>query len=105
MRHLTRTYEVPGTVWLGLLAFPVVWGLLMLAYPDAGYQVTPIWVNGTGLIVAWLAVGRGGRADQIHRTRRHVDELATGRTRVRGGDEMGGLAGPCSVTGSNCTGG
>ena len=62
MRHLMRNYEVPGAVWFGLLAFPVAWGVLMLAYPEAGYEITPIWVNGTGLIVAWLAVGSRGRA-------------------------------------------
>ncbi len=62
MRYLRRNYKVPWTVWLGLFAYPAAWGLLMLAYPNAGYEVTPIWVNGAGLVVAWLAVGCGESA-------------------------------------------
>lgn len=58
MRYLVRAYDVPWSTWLGLLVYPALWGLSMLAFPDSGLASPPMVVNGIGLAVAWLVVGR-----------------------------------------------
>lgn len=58
MRFLVRRYDVPRTAWLGLLAFPACWTLLVVAYPETGYASPPAIVSGIGLVVAGLVVGR-----------------------------------------------
>jgi hypothetical protein len=56
-RYLTTRYVVPWTAWIGLVSYPLCWGLLMLAFPGSGYQATPAIVGGVGVVVAWLSVG------------------------------------------------
>ncbi len=58
MRYLMRRYVVPWTVWIGLVSYPLCWGLLMLAFPDGGFQATPVIVGGVGVVIARLSVGR-----------------------------------------------
>lgn len=55
LRQLARSHALPMALWIGLAAYPLCWGLLMLTSPTGVYSDTPLWVSGIGLAVA-LAV-------------------------------------------------
>lgn len=60
LRYLLGRYDVSRTVWPGLAAAPLVWGILMATSRPGVYEATPLLVSGAGLVVAWFVVGRRG---------------------------------------------
>jgi len=56
LRFAMRRLQAAWTVWVGLLAFPALWGLLMLTSP--AYAATPVVVTLVGVVVAWVVLGR-----------------------------------------------
>lgn len=56
LRRLSGADGVPGTVWAGLAACPLLW-LLVMASPGSGAQSTPAILTSSGLLVALVAVG------------------------------------------------
>ena len=62
LRAITSHWEVPGTTWIGLGLFAMVWAVLSLASPAGPYSPAPAVVNAIGALLSWVLIGRTDRA-------------------------------------------
>jgi len=50
--------SLPTAVWVGLVCFAAVWTVLALTVPRQAVAATPAIVSITGVLTAWVLVGR-----------------------------------------------